>query len=201
MDELFQQIEGLLAYIENNGANLNQATQQLLIQFLNEVNDFINAPIETNMPTGAGMLWHIAGGDNQVFINYLRSVPDPALNALANNPVQLQQIIRRLQENQPQERNREIEGIPQAPIQSSNIWGFAYDQPNRKLTVRFQGDGIYQYEGVPPQIFNLFQQGAIPAKTEGENNYGRWWVGKVPSLGASLFELIKQRGYPYKRVA
>jgi len=54
---------------------------------------------------------------------------------------------------------------------------------------------------VPPQVFNQFQQGSIPAKTEGENNYGMWWRGKQPSLGASLYELIKQQNYPYQRIA
>lgn len=180
---------------------MNQETQQLLSQLLSEANDAINPQVEATLPTGAGLLWHISGGKPEVFTNYLKQVPDAGLNALLNSPSQLQATIRRLQENQPQERNREIGGIPQAPLQSSNIWGFSYDQRNRKLSVRFQGDGIYEYEGVPPQIFNLFQQGAVPAKTTGSNNYGSWWRGKNPSLGASLFELIKSKGYPYQKVA
>lgn len=201
MDEFLIQIEHLLDYIEKNGSGLNQATQQVLSELLTEVNDVINPEVEASLPTGASLLWHISGGNPEIFTNYLRQVPDQALNALLNSPPQLQQIIRRLQENQPQERNREIGGIPQAPLQSSNIWGFSYEPGSKKLFVRFQGDGVYEYDGVPPQIFNLFQQGAVPAKTTGSNNYGSWWVGKNPSLGASLFELIKSKGYPYQKVA
>lgn len=201
MNEFLNQVENLMQYIQSQGANLNQETQQALIALLGDINEFVNSPVEATIPTSAGMLWYIAGGNPDIFTQYLREIPDPELNSLLNNPVQLQQIIRRLQENQPQERNREISGIPQAPIQSSNIWGFNYDPSEKKLYVRFQGDGIYEYDGVPPQIFNLFRQGAIPAKTEGQNQYGRWWVGKQPSLGASLFELIKQKGYPYQKVA
>jgi len=201
VDEFLIQIEHLLDYIEKNGSGLNQATQQVLSELLTEVNDVINPEVEASLPTGASLLWHISGGNPEIFTNYLRQVPDQALNALLNSPPQLQQIIRRLQENQPQERNREIGGIPQAPLQSSNIWGFSYEPGSKKLFVRFQGDGVYEYDGVPPQIFNLFQQGAVPAKTTGSNNYGSWWVGKNPSLGASLFELIKSKGYPYQKVA
>lgn len=201
VDEFLAQVEQLLAYIESNAGGMNQATQQILTELLTEVNDVINPEVEASLPTGAGLLWHISGGNPEVFVNYIRQVPDPALNALLNSPSQLQSIIRRLQENQPQERNREIQGIPQAPLQSSNIWGFSYDPASNKLAVRFQGDGIYEYSNVPPQIFELFQNGAVPAKTEGSNQYGSWWKGKTPSLGAALYELIKSKGYPYQKVA
>jgi hypothetical protein len=201
VDDFTSQLEQLLNYLEQNAGSLNGPTQQMIVEFLGEVNELINAPIESTIPTSAGMLWYISGGNPQVFTDYLKQIPDPELNGLLNNQVQLKNVIRRLSENQPQERNREVQGIPQAPIQSSNIWGFSYEPADKKLYVRFQGDGIYEYDGVPPQVFNLFQQGAIPAKTDGQNQYGRWWKGKSPSLGASLFELIKQRGYPYQKVA
>jgi hypothetical protein len=201
VDELEAAINGLFQYIQTQGNNLGRQEQEMLMQVLGELNEVVNPRIEAEIPTSVGLLWHISGGNAGVFRDYMRQVPDPSLNALANNPTQLSYIIQRLEQNQPQERNREIDGIPQAPIQSSNVWGFAYDQPNRKLYVRFQGDGVYEYEGVPPQIFKLFQQGAIPAKTNGENQYGQWWEGKTPSLGASLHELIKTKGYPYQKVA
>jgi len=101
---------------------------------------------------------------------------------------------------------------PQRPdinqaMPSSNIEGFAYDDKNNRLYVRFLGkypqrEGpIYQYEGVPQDIFTLFQRGAVPARSQGQNRWGRWWRGKVPSMGASMYTLIKQMGYPYQRVA
>ena len=93
------------------------------------------------------------------------------------------------------------------PFPSSNVHSFAYDPENQTLFVRFQGeyprqDGpVYEYEGVPEDIFNMFQRGAIPARTNGRNRWGEWWIGKTPSLGASLNALIKTAGYPYQRVA
>lgn len=90
---------------------------------------------------------------------------------------------------------------------SSNVEGFAYDRDNERLYVRFLGQypnrngPIYQYEGVPGVIFDLFRNGAIPARTNGKNRWGRWWKGKVPSIGASLYTLIKTVGYPYQRLS
>jgi hypothetical protein len=94
----------------------------------------------------------------------------------------------------------EQDSIPKADLNSSNIYGFSYDPKSKSLYVRFQGGNVYGYEGVPPQIFRVFQAGAIPAKTDGQNEYGSWWVGKRPSLGASFYELIKKGGYPYQKL-
>lgn len=90
---------------------------------------------------------------------------------------------------------------------SSNIESFGYDDKTGRLLVRFLGEypnrngPIYGYEGVPKQIFELFRNGAVPARTDGRNRWGRWWKGKVPSMGASMFTLIKNGGYPYQRLS
>ncbi len=100
---------------------------------------------------------------------------------------------------------------PQEPdlnpaMPSSNIESFGYDDKNGRLLVRFLGKypnrngPIYAYGGVPKQIFDLFRQGAVPARTDGSNKWGKWWKGKVPSIGASMYTLIKNGGYPYQRL-
>ncbi len=108
---------------------------------------------------------------------------------------------------------QEIPPTPQAQTElqqampSSNIESFGYDDKNGRLLVRFLGDypnrngPVYGYEGVPKNIFELFRQGAIPARTQGKNKWGSWWKGKVPSAGASLYTLIKNGGYQYKRLS
>ena len=63
------------------------------------------------------------------------------------------------------------------------------------------GGPIYGYDGVPKVIYDLFQSGSIPARTNGQNRWGKWWKGKVPSLGASLYTLISQGQYPYQRLS
>lgn len=90
---------------------------------------------------------------------------------------------------------------------SSNVNSFGYNPDTQQLYVKFQGDyphengPVYAYEGVPQVIFDLFQKGAVPARTDGENDWGSWYKGKVPSLGASLFTLIKNGGYPHQRLS
>lgn len=98
------------------------------------------------------------------------------------------------------------EGIQEA-MPSSNIEGFAYDDKTGKLMVRFLGKHpnrngpIYSYQGVPPNIFDIFRRGAIPAKTNGKNKWGEWWQGKYPSMGAAMYHVIRAGGYPYQRVS
>jgi len=101
----------------------------------------------------------------------------------------------------------QVPEVPPAQMPSSNVYGFNFDEDSGKLLVKFQGnDGlgqgpVYEYGGVPRVIFELFKRGAIPARTDGQNKWGKWWKGKVPSLGASMYTLIKNGGYPYQRVA
>lgn len=96
--------------------------------------------------------------------------------------------------------------VPPAGIPSSNVAGMDYDDETGRLLVQFLGKypnrqgPIYQYGGIPRVIAELLQRGMIPARTKGQNRWGAWWPGKVPSLGASLYTLIKNEGYPYQRL-
>lgn len=160
----------------------------------------VQAEAQAPMPMGADLLWILAGGQQDAFVNYLRTYPDAGLNALLRNPTQLQSTIAQLERMLPQGEKGQQDGIPQAPIESSNIYGFQYDPKSGNLKVRFQSGSVYGYTGVPLGVFKVFQQGAIPAKTDGQNAYGKWWQGKIPSLGAAFYNLIKQGGYPYQKL-
>lgn len=157
MNELLQVLSVLMQYIEANGASMNQATQQELAVFLQEVTEFILLNQEIQNPN---------------------TPPAPVAQP-------------ELSESMP----------------SSNVESFGYDNKTGRLMVRFLGKhpdrngSVYSYEGVPKVIFDLFRQGAIPARTNGKNKWGRWWKGKVPSIGASLFTLIKNGGYAYNRLS
>ncbi len=159
------------------------------------------APIEPPMPIGTELLWHLANGNPEAFVGYLRTVPDSSMNGLLYQPELLKSIVDRLTKQFPKAAPESSQGVEKAPLESSNIYGFNYDQKSGTLRVKFQGDGVYQYQGVPSYIFKIFQSGAVPAKTSGSNEYGKWWEGKAPSLGASFYELIRNGGYPYAKVA
>ena len=207
LQEILDLVNGLVEHLGSNAGNLSQETQQAISEFLLEINQFIEEfsepQIEPPLPNGTELLWELAGRDESAFVNYLRTVPDPALNNLLRSPDALNSTISRLQQQYPIDelQRGEIAGIPEAPINSSNIYGFDYDPRSKKLAVRFQSGSIYTYDGVPPGIFMVFKQGAVPAKTNGQNQYGMWWQGKQPSLGAAFYEMIRNGGYPYQKVA
>jgi hypothetical protein len=183
---------------------IEQATEQItqLRQQINQPPPPVTPNTQLGEPPSAGaqLMWILAGQKEDAFVNYLRTYPDPELNALLNNPEELRRNIQFLHRMMPQGQPLQQDGIPHADLNSSNVYGFRYDPKTGNLLVRFQGGGVYGYQGVPPGVFKAFQQGAVPAKTNGQNQYGRWWQGKIPSLGAAFYQLIRQGGYPYQRL-
>lgn len=213
MDELLPLLIKFMEQIEGSIDSLDDAEAGEISEFLIEAMSFFmegaqKPPSEQSVPTvenappvGADLLWILAGGQEEAFVNYLRTFPDPSLNSLLRNPELLKHTLETLNRTMPQGQRGQEGGIPQAPLDSSNIYGFQYDPSSGYLKVRFQSGSVYSYYGVPPGIFKVFQQGAVPAKTSGQNQHGRWWQGKIPSLGAAFYELIRSGGYPYQRLS
>ena len=119
---------------------------------------------------------------------------------------ELQYLTGRIDELRAQAQTPKVPDLDEA-MPSSNVSAFRYDPKKQKLFVQFLGKhsnrqgSVYSYDGVPPQIYDLFRRGAIPARTKGQNRWGKWWKGKVPSMGASLYTLLRGAGYPYQRVS
>lgn len=84
-------------------------------------------------------------------------------------------------------------------LKSAIIRKTEYDEKANRLKVIFNNDSTYEYADVPLEIYEKLTEGGIKAKTSGENEFGKWWVGKDPSLGASFNELIKKGGYDFTR--
>lgn len=197
MDNLLENL--LAAFIEliESGEQIPDELFQEMTQLLQED---LQGSAQPATPPGADLLWILSGGKPEAFTKYLSTVPDQVLNSIATNPARVQSLINQLSQKVTLPAGEVSEGVPHADLNSSNIYGFQYDPRSKLLRVKFQGDGIYEYGGVPPQIFKAFQQGAVPAKTSGRNQYGSWWQGKQPSLGASFYELIRDR-FPYQKVS
>ena len=155
-------------------------------------------------PQGADLLWILAGGDTNAFVNYLRTFPGQGFNALAANPTALNQIIQHFQQTNPiAPAGQGNDGIPNAQLSSSNVSGMRYDPRSQRLWVRFHGENgepVYQYEGVPENIAQIIYHGNASARTKGRNRWGEWWPQKNPSLGAAIDQYLKQGGYEYRRV-
>lgn len=213
IQEIKDNLRRIMEQITSIGEEPPPEIQQMLMQVIQRAHNQIfelrqegnqqppEAPTQTPIPESARLIWILSGGQPEAFAQYLGTFPDASLNALQRNPAQLQAMLAQLQQQMPQGNQGSADGIPQADLNSSNIYGFRYDPKTGKLLVRFQGGSVYGYQGVPQEIFRIFQHGAIPAKTKGKNRYGEWWQGKVPSLGAAFHALIKQGDYPYQKLS
>lgn len=149
----------------------------------------------------------------QYYQNLLQYAATNAQNLNIESQQALAQLIAQFQEIIEQLIQEPIlPTVPEQPpiepgMPSSNVEGFAYDQDNNRLFVRFLGKypnrngSIYEYGNVPQNIFEIFRRGAIPAKTDGKNKWGQWWKGKYPSLGAAMYHVIRAGGYPYQRIS
>ena len=80
-------------------------------------------------------------------------------------------------------------------LKSSNVWKYKYDDKKLELVVKFQDGETYTYFNVSPQLFNDFSNGNGVCITEGKNEYGEWFIGKSPSMGAAVHELLLGLGY------
>jgi hypothetical protein len=148
----------------------------------------------------AQLLWILAGQQEQPFISYLREYPSPETRALLNNPTELSRVIEFLSAMMPQGEQPWVNGIQHADLNSSNIFGSSYNPQTGQMKVRFQGGAEYEYDGVPANIYRAFSKGNASAKTTGSNQYGAWFEGKNPSLGAAMNQYIKQGRFPYRRL-
>lgn len=112
-----------------------------------------------------------------------------------------------LRQQEPQGAPTTPEPLPGAPYPSSNINAFKYDPKSQKLLVKFMGKDIagagptYSYDGVPSFIAEVFARGSVGPKTSGSNKWHAWKKGVTPSHGAAMAALIKNGGFPYKKVA
>jgi|SRR3990167_309830 len=204
--DALREVVGLLV---QRGQPISQELRVALTEAMNHVASRIqelrSEGVEGEAPQapseGVNLLWILSGGDTNAFVNYMRTFPGEDFSPYLRSPQILANLIQGLQQTNPIQRLPfTFDGIEQAPLQSSNVWGMKYSPKSGKLMVRFQSGSIYQYDGVPAQIFQLFSHGNAFARTKGQNQYGSWWPMKNPSLGAALNQYIKAGGYNYRRV-
>jgi hypothetical protein len=84
-------------------------------------------------------------------------------------------------------------------LKSANVWKFKYDDKKLELTVQFQTGAIYTYSGVSPILFDTVIRGNAECITEGENQWGKWFVGKTPSVGAAIHKHLVLAGVAYAK--
>lgn len=84
-------------------------------------------------------------------------------------------------------------------IKSSNVKKIMYNDETKEMFIQFQDKSIYTYFNVPFQMFLDVSGGKATCITSGENKYGKWFVGKNPSVGAAVHEYLIKGGVSYKK--
>jgi hypothetical protein len=211
MDEILELLLRFMSQVSGSIDELDDQEAGQIAQFLNEalasiqqLNETGPAPQKPQLPPGVELLWILSGNDPNAFVNYLRTYPGPGLKELAANPTQLANVIEQLQRFNPQREITEgADGIQNTMYPSSNVAGLKYNPNTHKLLVKFHGvekEPIYQYEGVPRQIFEFLRHGNAIAQTKGKNRWGEWWKGKSPSIGRGVVDYLIKSGYNYRRL-
>lgn len=83
--------------------------------------------------------------------------------------------------------------------ESSNVDKIMFNDEINELVIKFNDGSIYTYNGVDFNIFREIFEGNGICKTEGSNRWGEWYVGKTPSVGAAVYEILVNGGYDYKK--
>lgn len=208
LDAIREQVAQLTDYFKNNYSRLSDEVKTAFATFLQDFSAWFSGqgagatpPASPDIPDSARLLWELSGRSPTAFVKYIRQFPDPNLEKLLDSPQNIVNLMEALEREMPKSDRGSADGIPQSWLQSSNIYGYDYDRNSQKLKVRFQGGKVYEYDGVPQEIYKLLRNGAVAAKTKGKNQYGEWWPGKKPSLGATHNALLKKGGFAYRRVS
>ncbi len=90
--------------------------------------------------------------------------------------------------------------IVEGRVTSSNVKSYAYDSIKLELYITFNDNSTYRYDNITIQEFFEIRNGEASCITEGSNQYGSWYVGKTPSVGAAVYKYLVRANVPFQKV-
>jgi hypothetical protein len=81
---------------------------------------------------------------------------------------------------------------------SSNVDRIKYFEDKKELVVKFNDGSYYTYFNIDENVFFSIIEGDAICRTEGEGEYGSWFIGKTPSVGAAIWKYLIDRAVSYK---
>jgi hypothetical protein len=88
----------------------------------------------------------------------------------------------------------------QGLVNSSNVASYKYNTNNGELILTFNDGSRYRYSGVDFTEYENIVLGDATCETEGENEFGSWFVGKTPSVGAAVWKYLIDRNVRYEKL-
>jgi hypothetical protein len=83
-------------------------------------------------------------------------------------------------------------------VDSSNIKKILYNDESKELVIKFNSGETYTYEDIDFSTFRDVIEGNGVCRTDGENEFGSWYVGKSPSVGAAVYDMLVSSGASYR---
>lgn len=80
---------------------------------------------------------------------------------------------------------------------SANVDKIMYNDQTKSMVIKFNDGEYYTYFNVEFGLFQDIFEGNGICRTSGSNEYGEWFVGKSPSVGAAVYELLVESGVDY----
>jgi hypothetical protein len=90
--------------------------------------------------------------------------------------------------------------ILQGGVASSNVDSYRYNDVSGELILTFNDGSRYRYYQIDKDDFESIVLGDAECITEGENEYGRWYIGKSPSVGAAVWQYLIDKGVRYQKL-
>jgi len=75
-------------------------------------------------------------------------------------------------------------------LNSANVERILFNDETNELAIQFRGGGVYIYPNQSKDMFDSLVRGEGICRTEGENQWGSWFVGKTPSIGAAVYSKL-----------
>lgn len=91
--------------------------------------------------------------------------------------------------------------IIQGGVASSNVASYRYNTNNNTLVLTFHDGSRYKYFAIDREEFENIILGDATCITEGENEFGRWYEGKSPSVGAAVWEYLIDKNVRYEKMS
>lgn len=82
---------------------------------------------------------------------------------------------------------------------SSNVDKIMYNDETLEMVIKFNDGSYYTYFEVDFNLFKDIFQGNGICRTEGQNKWGEWYVGKTPSVGAAVYDKLVLSGVRYTK--
>lgn len=83
-------------------------------------------------------------------------------------------------------------------LNSANVDRILFNDETGELAIQFKEGDVYIYPNQTKLMFDSLVRGEGICRTEGENKWGSWFVGKTPSIGAAVYSKLVEGDAPFR---